>query len=379
MPTNFLLDQLVRLTGQLTDPLYNDQMGRIVPFHTMEVCCNGRYRVELIGGIAPRLLRELSVTSENLEHACECCHKSGHKLLFCKKCLHAKYCDRICQRNDFKKHENECASLGYSRDASKNPLILVIERGNLNRVQELVERLGINVNMTTKTTGSTALHKGAQFGCLPIVRYLLQKGADKDKVNYNGNSPLYIAAREDHLAVVQYLLEKEVDKNKTNNDGFTPLYIAARQDHLAVVQCLLEHGADKDKVDNDGGSPLFIAALSGHLDVVRCLMDKEADKDHSSNNGISPISITAYNGHSNVVQYLLEQGANVNTAASDGRSALHVAAHRSHAEVVTCLMKWGASLTTRDDDGELPIDLAANEEIKQLIFDEEKRRRDSLK
>ena len=38
-------------------------------------------------------------------------------------------------------------------------------------------------------------------------------------------------------------------------------------------------------------------------------------------------------------------------------------------------MKWAAPLTARTTDGQLPIDVAANEAIKQLIRDEEDRRR----
>ena len=66
----------------------------------------------------------------------------------------------------------------------------------------------------------------------------------------------------------------------------------------------------------------------------------------------------------------------MNKARNNGVTPLHAAAHFGHAEVLTCLMNWGASLTARDDDGDLSIDVAANEAIKQLIRDEEIRRRD---
>ena len=80
---------------------------------------------------------------------------------------------------------------------------------------------------------------------------------------------------------------------------------------------------------------------------------------------------------------MLETGADVNKTRNDGWSALHSAAHQGHADVVTCLMNWLAILTVRyrpegnDDNGmgRLPIDVAANEAIKQLIRDEEDRRR----
>ena len=56
---------------------------------------------------------------------------------------------------------------------------------------------------------------------------------------------------------------------------------------------------------------------------------------------------------------------------------LHAAAFTGHAEILSCLLGAGASVTASDPSGKLPIDYAANEEIKQLIHVEEKRRRES--
>ena len=57
---------------------------------------------------------------------------------------------------------------------------------------------------------------------------------------------------------------------------------------------------------------------------------------------------------------------------------LHVAARTGNTKVITFLMRAGASLTARTSNGYLPIDCSDNEEIKQLIRDEENRRRSQL-
>jgi ankyrin repeat protein len=44
--------------------------------------------------------------------------------------------------------------------------------------------------------------------------------------------------------VVQHLVQQGADKNKANNNGATPLYVAAEEGHLAVVLFLVEQGAD---------------------------------------------------------------------------------------------------------------------------------------
>ena len=343
MSSSFQLNHLVRLKG-LNNAAFNGKLAKIMPFPSGELCCNGRYRVELIDEVAPPLRQSVDVKPENMEHACKRCHKGGEKLLFCAKCKHVRYCDRECQRIDWERHKKECGPCGAARDASKNPLYLAILDGNLRLVQKLVKEDGIDVNMSSKTSNSTALQCAAALGHLPIVQYLLQQGADKDKADKEGTSPLLAAATEGHLSVVQYLLEQ---------------------------------GANKDQVDNDGRNSLFMAAMNGYLPVLRYLLEKGADKDKATNNGVSPLFIAAAQGNLVAVRLLLEQGADVNRTACNSTSPLHAAAYKGHAEVVSCLLSAGASLSARDSDGDLPIDVAANEEIKQLIRAEDIRRRES--
>ena len=156
MSSSFQLGQLVRLKG-LNNAAYNGKLAQIGPFPSAELCCNGRYRVELIDEVAPPLRQSVDVKPENMEHACKRCHKGGEKLLFCGKCKHVRYCDRECQRIDWERHKKECGSCGFDRDATKNPLMLAALCGDLRLVQKLVEEDCIDVNMTSNITNSTAL------------------------------------------------------------------------------------------------------------------------------------------------------------------------------------------------------------------------------
>ena len=74
-----------------------------------------------------------------------------------------------------------------------------------------------------------------------------------------------------NLAEWECLVEQGADKDKANNNGATPLYISAGLGHVAVVRYLMEQGADKDKATNEGWSPLMIARARGHADIVAYL------------------------------------------------------------------------------------------------------------
>ena len=258
---------------------------------------------------------------------------------------------------------------------TRDALRAAAKKGAVDAVRFLVEE-GVSKNDADDDSW-TPLLNAAMRGHLPVVQYLLEQGADKEIARENGCTALYIAAEYGHLAVVQYLGEHGADEDKASDDGTTPLYMAAAQGHLAVVQYLLEHGADKDKASIGGHSPLFIAAEHDHLAVVQYLLEQGADKDKATNDGATPLYVAAQNDHSAIVQCLLEKGADVGKAVIDGWTPLHAAARFGQADVVSCLMNWGASLTARTTDtGDLPIDVTGNEATKQLIRDEEQRRRD---
>ena len=155
------------------------------------------------------------------------------------------------------------------------------------------------------------------------------------------------------------------------------LYDAADIGNLERVQVLVKQGADKDQTGGQfDWSPLCIASWKGHLRVVRYLVEQGADMEKAQSSGGTPLMAASWNGYLDVVRYLLEQGANRDKAINDGRTSLHFTASQGHLEIAKLLMVYGADLNTRNRWGELPIDRAANEEIKQAIRDEPRRRLD---
>ena len=96
----------------------------------------------------------------------------------------------------------------------------------------------------------------AYNGYAPVVRALIDRGADIDKARNNGATPLYIASQNGHVDVVRMLLEQGADIHKARDDGVTPLYIASQKGHVEVVRMLLEQGADIHKAHRMMGPPL---------------------------------------------------------------------------------------------------------------------------
>ena len=59
------------------------------------------------------------------------------------------------------------------------------------------------------------------------------------------------------------LIELGADINKAQDNGATPLFMAAQTGYEVVVRTLIEAGADINKAKDTGATPLFVAAEEG--------------------------------------------------------------------------------------------------------------------
>ena len=72
-----------------------------------------------------------------------------------------------------------------------------------------------------------------------------------------------------------------------------------------------------------------------------------------------------------------DQGVDVNKANLNCSPPLHVAVQRDRIDIAIWLMERGmADLNKRNNDGKRPMDLVRSKEMRQVIVNEEKRRRD---
>jgi len=103
-----------------------------------------------------------------------------------------------------------------------------------------------------------AFRYASEHGNLPVVKYLLEKGAD---IHANNNEALRYASGGGHLSVVQYLVERGADIHTAPDYA---LIFASDKGHLPVVQYLLEKGAD---IHANNNWALKYASEGGHLSV----------------------------------------------------------------------------------------------------------------
>ena len=85
-----------------------------------------------------------------------------------------------------------------------------------------------DVHAVEGTSGRSALHKGAFWGHVETVQFLVtEQKLDVNLRDFNGDTPLHDAARFGHRAVCDILVAGGADLSLTNNMGKTAQQVAA--------------------------------------------------------------------------------------------------------------------------------------------------------
>jgi ankyrin repeat protein len=152
---------------------------------------------------------------------------------------------------------------------------------------------------------------------LDLVRKLVAKGADvnarqkkeprdgnRNLLNRLGATPFLLAAKSDDLPLMRALLDCGADARLATNNGTTPMMAAAgvgiwapgenpgtHEEALAAVRLAFEAGGDVNAIDKEGETALHGAVYrGGAIPVIQFLIDKGARLDVVNKKGWTPLT-----------------------------------------------------------------------------------------
>ncbi|KAJ9676731.1 hypothetical protein PVL29_021977 [Vitis rotundifolia] len=172
----------------------------------------------------------------------------------------------------------------------------------------------------------------AYNGDLYQLRRLIKAGADPNKTDYDGRSPLHFAASKGYEDITDFLIEERVNIHLSDNHGNTPLLEAIKNGHDGVTSLLVKAGA-----------------LLTVEDAGSCLCLTVARRDL------------------NFLKRILANGINPNAKNYDSRTPLHLAASEGLYSMTNILLEAGASVLAKDRWGNTPLDEARIGGNKNLI------------
>ena len=155
-------------------------------------------------------------------------------------------------RSDFEKFQSLVTSRSDAiREVNQSPLWLYTLRFKKPEFLKHLLDLGTNPN-TVDTLGLTMLHWAVLYGFPEGVRLLVEAGADIEKENPSGSSPLFAAVSAQDYQIVSLLLSHDADINRVRSNGNTPLMRALIARNQEIVRLLVQSGADPSIADYFG-------------------------------------------------------------------------------------------------------------------------------
>lgn len=182
--------------------------------------------------------------------------------------------------------------------------------GDILQVHSLLLEKREVVNFRDPRTGQRALNLAIQQQHEPIVRLLLDRGADVNEPDADSGgallAPVHNALIMGNKALFRRLLKAGANPEQQDGEGFTPLLWASARGYLEVAAQLVEtHGADVNHQDVLGWTPLHIACFKGYADMVDYLLvERGARTDVEDANGFTPFMFARIAEHRDIIERL---------------------------------------------------------------------------
>jgi ankyrin repeat protein len=197
-----------------------------------------------------------------------------------------------------------------------------------------------DLNVKDSVTGRTALIMAAASGDLPVVKSLVEGGADLNAEDKGNKPALFHAIEARYDDVSDFLVvQPELNLNARGKNGVTALISYVWRDQVDVVKGLLDRGASVNLQDGDGDTALHGAAQSGNVDITNLLLAKGADPNIQNKVGGTPLMWAAAYGNDKVVEILLQHHANATLKDGDGKTAKDWAIQNNRDSVVQVLQR----------------------------------------
>jgi ankyrin repeat protein len=286
---------------------------------------------------------------------------------------------------------NFAALLRRTPRAVKEDLLFNSAIDNLITLMRLLLADGFSPNTIDSERGNASLlHVATQGGSIDVLRLLLEAGADSNRCNFLGHTPLVNSISYGQLACAHELIPR-TDLSNFAADGSNALHSSIILNQPDIFKLLLPHFADDIDVrtikqrapaDPDGPynfTPLMLACAGGYHAMVKALLAAGASRTNCNNESVSCLHFAAEHGHLACVTLLIGRPDNQKMTAAEidardsmGRTPLYKAALNGHRYCCAALLAAGADPAIVTIGGDTALRVAkecypGNQELIELL------------
>jgi ankyrin repeat protein len=173
-----------------------------------------------------------------------------------------------------------------------------------------------------------------------IAKLLIAGGAEVNLQSEKGKTAIMFAATSGsgYRACVEILIAAGANLNLRDDRGHTVLTLVAAAENYPMFNLLIQAGASTDGLES---IQLIQAARTGDVDRVKSLLSVKVDLNLDRGDAIGSAAAA---GHTEIVQILIQAGVNVNLSDRSGFTPLASAAYAGYGEIVRLLIDAGADI-----------------------------------
>lgn len=216
----------------------------------------------------------------------------------------------------------------------RTPLHEAILSNHYNVATALISN-GADINACV--LGQVPLHLAAKSGNHEMVRFLIEKGANKMRYDSSGNMPIHGAAWGGHLKAIEELVGERADLNAKTRFGGTLLHIAVLGNNFYLAQYLLQQNVE---INPWGTFPLKYLSAAFEYEM----QERKISISWLANSVSTPLHYSCYHGNFSLTSLLLDHGAWVNAPVEEGITPLLMAVDAEDLNLVCLFLSKGAKV-----------------------------------
>lgn len=198
-------------------------------------------------------------------------------------------------------------------------------------------------------SGFTPLMQTVKVGLVNSAELLLDFGAKIDGQNTKKITPIILAVNKNYSEMVDFLLCHGADINQNISLGYEiPLfsYAIMKNKNPKVLAVFLKHKIDVNEVDCRGKTPLMYRHIP--LTIVHGLLKRGANVNHRMQLNVTALGLSVLNHENRKISLLLANNADVNNRDSGGMTPLILAAKYNNFFAINEFLARGAHIDVQD-------------------------------
>lgn len=286
----------------------------------------------------------------------------------------------------------------------------LLENADANVIKYLIDKKGNGANKLTHD-GRTYIFWAAYKNNLPIVEYLLKKGAKTDVIDDKGyslfnftavggvtntkmydllianganpvkektprgvNAMLLIIPKIKDFAIVEYFTKKGLDINSTDKNGNGAFNYTVQTGNKEMLQKLIDKGLPYKNLNKTGGNAMLFATRGSRrgynsLEFFKYLEGLGINPNITDNEGYTPLHNIAFrNNDIPTYNYFIEKGVDVNQTNKDGNNAFILSTYRNSLDIIKLLAAKTKDINHKNNDGRTALTNALRNKPEVIEF-----------